>query len=114
LVTAAINPISASPGAPLSLNAPTQAWEVALVSVGIILLTISGVLCVRAIMLGEEFSADGIEDDPQAIVQRMFAAYCASVDFQARMIRIASLFTIAGGIVSVIACAWIMIGKIYA
>jgi hypothetical protein len=71
-------------------------------------------LCVRAIMLGEEFSADGIEDDPQAIVQRMFAAYCASVDFQARMIRIASLFTIAGGIVSVIACAWIMIGKIYA
>jgi hypothetical protein len=114
LVTAAINPISASPGAPLSLNAPTQPWEVALVSVGIILLTISGILCVRAIMLGEEFSADGIEEDPQAIVQRMFAAYCASVDFQARMIRIASLFTIAGGVVSVIACAWIMIGKIYA
>jgi hypothetical protein len=112
LVAAAINPISASPGAPLSLDAPTQPWAVAMVSFGVILLAISGVLCVRAIMLGEEFSADGIEDDPQAIVQRMFATYCASVDFQARMIRTAAFFAIAGGIVTVLACVWIMVGKI--
>jgi hypothetical protein len=112
LVAAAINPISASPGAPLSLDAATQPWAVALVSLGVILLAISGVLCVRAIMLGEEFSADGIEDDPKAIVQRMFATYAASVDFQARMIRIAARFAIAGGVVTVVACLWIMVEKI--
>ncbi len=113
LVAAAINPISASPGAPLSLDAPTQPWEVAVISIGVILLAISGVLCVRAIMLGEEFSAEGIEDDPRAIMQRLFAAYCASVDFQGRMIRIASRFAIAGGVVTVIGCLWIMLEKVF-
>lgn len=111
LTTAAINPIAASPGAPLSLDAAKQAWEVGAISLGILLLAISAILCVRAIMLGEEFSAEGIEDDPKAIMQRMFAAYCASVDFQARMLRIASWFAIAGGVVSVAACGWIMIEK---
>lgn len=111
MVTAAINPIAASPGAPLSLDAARQPFEVAVVSIGIILLTCSALLCVRAMMLGEEFSADGIEDDPQAIVQRMFAAYCASVDFQVRMIRIASWLAMAGGTTTVLVCAWIMLMK---
>jgi hypothetical protein len=111
MVGAAINPISASPGAPLSLSAPTQPVAVALVSLSVILLGISAVICVRAIMLGEEFSADGIDDDPQSIVQRMFAAYCASIDFQARMIRLASWFAIAGGVSSVLICGWIMAKK---
>ncbi len=111
LTTAAINPISASPGAPLSLDAPTQPLEVLVISFGILLLAISAILCVRAIMLGEEFSADGIEDDPRSIVQRMFAAYCASVDFQTRMVRLAAWFSIAGGVVSVIGCGWIMAAK---
>ncbi len=113
LVTAAINPISASPGAPLSLDAPTQPWEVAAISISVVLLAISGVVCVRAVMLGEEFSADGIEDRPDAIVQRMFAAYCASVDFQSRMLRIAARLAIAGGVATVLSCAWIMLQKIY-
>jgi hypothetical protein len=111
LVSAAINPIAASPGAPLSLDAATQPFEVTAICLGILLLAISAILCVRAIALGEEFSAEGIEDDSQAIMQRMFATYCASVDFQARMVRIASWFAIAGGVVSVGACGWIMIAK---
>jgi hypothetical protein len=112
MVTAAINPIAASPGAPLSLDAASQPFEVAFVSLGIILLACSALLCVRAMMLGEEFSADGIVDDPEAIVQRMFATYCASVDFQVRMIRIASWLAMAGGVTTVLVCAWIMIAKI--
>jgi hypothetical protein len=111
LTTAAINPIAASPGAPLSLDAATQPFEVAVISLGILLLAISGTFCVRAIMLGEEFSAEGIEDDPKAIMQRMFASYCTSVDFQARMLRKAAWMAIAGSVVSVIACGWIMIAK---
>ena len=38
LTTAAINPISASPGAPLSLDAATQPWEVAAISFGVLFL----------------------------------------------------------------------------
>lgn len=112
LATVAVNPIVASPGAPVSLDAPTQPLAVLVVSLSVILLLISALLCVRAVMLGEEFTDDGIEDDPRAIMQRMFAAYCASVDFQARMIRRASQFTIAGGTVMVLVNAWIMIGKV--
>lgn len=112
MVSAAINPIAASPGAPLSLNVAAQPWEVLAISVSIVLLGISAILCVRAIMLGEEFGAEGIEDDPQAIVQRMFAAYCTSIDYQQRAIKIASWFAIAGGVACVIACGWIMIDKL--
>lgn len=112
-VTAALNPISASPGAPLSVDAATHPWEVLAVSFGILLLAASAILCVRAIMLGEEFSDKGIEDDPRSIVQRLFAAYCASADFQQRNLRQASWLAIAGGAVSVFACGWIMIDKIW-
>lgn len=112
LLTATINPISASPGAPISLDGATQPWQVMTVLVGIPLLAISALLCVRAIMLGEEFSAEGIEDDPRAIVQRMFAAYCASVDTQARFLSLGSRFTIAGGAVSAIGFVWIIADKI--
>ncbi len=111
LITAAINPIAASPGAPLSLDAATQPLEVWLVMLGILFLAVSGILCVRAIMLGEEFSADGIDENPDAIVQRMFAAYSASVDFQVHMISLAARFSIAGGCVTLLTCCWIMLEK---
>lgn len=111
LATAAINPIAASPGAPLSLDAGQQPLEVALISLAVLLLVASALLCVRAIMLGEEFEAEGLDENPQAIVQRMFAVYCTSIDFQVRMLRRASWLAIAGGALSAAACAWIMIGK---
>lgn len=111
LAMVAVNPIVASPGAPVSLDAPTQPLEVVAVSISVVLLLVSAFLCVRALMLGEEFSDDGIEDDPKAIMQRMFATYCASVDFQARMIRLASQFTITGGIAMAVITAWIMFAK---
>ncbi len=112
LLTAAVNPISASPGAPLSLDAPTQPWEVTVICLAILLLAASAFLCVRAIMRGEEFSGDGVEDDPAAIVQRLFAAYCVSVDAQAKHLFIASRLTIAGAIVTISGCLWIMIAKL--
>jgi hypothetical protein len=52
LVTVATNPISASPGAPLSLDAPTQPIAVALITLSVIILSIAAYLCVRAIMIG--------------------------------------------------------------
>jgi hypothetical protein len=58
LITAGINPLTASPGAPLSLDAPSQPAESMAVALGTLMLAISSYLCVRAIMLGEEYSAE--------------------------------------------------------
>ncbi len=113
LLTAAINPISASPGAPLSLDAPTQPFEVAMVSLGIVLLAVSAWMCVKAILVGEEFDVDPAIDDANAAREKMHDAYCLSIDTQMAMIRHASRFTVAGGGVTVIACLWIMVAKIW-
>lgn len=113
LITAAINPISASPGAPLSLDAPTQPLEVALVCLGIVPLIMSALLCVRAMLIGEEFSVEGIESDKAAIAQRLFAAYCVSVDQQAAVIVRAVWATIAGGAISVLSWIWILADKVF-
>lgn len=113
IMTAAINPIAASPGAPLSLDAPTQPLEVAAVSLGVALLAISAYKCVRAILIGEEFDLAGAEEDGAEITRRMFAAYCSSIDAQMTMISSASKFTIAGGAVSALACLWIMAEKVW-
>jgi hypothetical protein len=56
LVTAGINPLT---GAPLSLDAARQPLEALVITLGIALLAASSYLCVRAIMIGEEFSDDG-------------------------------------------------------
>lgn len=112
LITTGINPIAASPGAPLSLDAPTQPWETAATMFGILLIAISAAMTVRAITVGEEFSDDGIEDDPQAITRRMFAAFCVSVDAQRALLERASRFTLAGGAVIGLTFLWILIAKI--
>ena len=113
LLTAAVNPISASPGAPLSLDAPTQPLEVIVISISVLLLAVAAFACVRGILVGEEFDLKGVEDKKDAMILRLLAAYCASIDAQARMIRLASRFTLAGGTVAAIGCLWIMAEKIW-
>jgi hypothetical protein len=113
LVTVALNPISASPGAPLSLDAPTQPIAVALTTVAVTILAAAAYLCVRAIMIGEEFSDEGIENNPQAIIQRMFAAYCTSIDAQRKLLGRASWLTISGGTLTGLTSIWIMAAKIW-
>ncbi len=112
LITAAINPIAASPGAPLSLDAPTQPLEVWLVCIGLVPLVLSAMYCIRAMLIGEEFTVEGIETDKAAITQRMFAAYCISIDQQAGVIRRSVTLTLTGGGISVIAWIWILAEKI--
>lgn len=114
LLASAIQPISASPGAPLSLDAPTQPWAVLVISIGVVLLSVSGYLCVRGILIGEEFDPEGVEDNPEILTQRLFAAFCRSIDAQMTMLRLASRFTIGGGAVTLAGCLWIMAAKIIA
>ena len=111
LITAAINPISASPGAPLSLDAPTQQWEALLVCIGLVPLVLSAMYCIRAMLIGEEFTVEGIETDKTAIAQRMFAAYCVSIDQQAAVIRRSVTLTLTGGGISLAAWIWILAEK---
>jgi hypothetical protein len=111
LLASAIQPISASPGAPLSLDAPTQPLEVLVISLGVMLLSYSGYLCVRGILVGEEFETDDLSDDVTALKERLFAAFCRSIDEQHRALSRASWFTLAGGLVTLAGCLWIMIAK---
>jgi len=113
LIGTGINPIAASPGAPLSLDAPTQPWETIVTMIGILLVAISAAITVRAITIGEEFSDDGIEDDPQAITRRLFAAFCVSVDAQTALLKHATRYTLAGGAVIALTFAWILAVKIF-
>lgn len=111
LITAAINPISASPGAPLSLDAASHPAEVAAVCFGLLLLVASTFISLRAMLIGEEYDADGIADDPAALTQRLFAAYCRSVDAQKRLLNHSVWLTRAGGAVTLATWAWILLGK---
>lgn len=108
LINTGINPIAASPGAPLSLDAAKQPFETVATVIGIVLVAISAWLAVRAVTIGEEFSDEGIEDDPAAITRRMFAAFCVSVDAQQRLLWRATRFTLAGGGVIAVTFAWIL------
>jgi hypothetical protein len=112
LLASAIQPISASPGAPLSLDAPTQPWPVLVITLGVMLLSVSGYLCVRGILVGEEFDPEGTEESREMLIQRLFAAFCRSIDVQMKMLYFASRFTIAGGAVTLAGCLWIMAAKI--
>lgn len=111
LVTAGINPLTASPGAPLSLDAPTQPVESLVIAVRMALLAAASYLCVRAITIGEDFDPHGI-DDEAVIAQRLLAAYVASLDAQSRLIALAGRLTVAGGLVTAAGCLWILLAKI--
>ena len=111
LLTAALNPIAASPGAPLSLDAPTQALFVTLVSLSIGVLSAAAIFCVRGILIGEEFDLKGADGNQDVLVQRFLAAYCSSIDVQMRMIRLSSMTTIAGGIMAAAVSVAIMAVK---
>ncbi len=74
-------------------------------------MAIASSFSVRAILVGEEFDARGIEDDPKAILQRLFAAYCTAIDTQASLLSMAGKFTTAGGAVTASAFVWALADK---
>ncbi|CAA9537645.1 MAG: hypothetical protein AVDCRST_MAG23-1570 [uncultured Sphingosinicella sp.] len=113
LITAGINPLTASPGAPLSLDAPSQPLEALVIAVGMAVLAASSWLCVKAVLIGEEFSTEGIEENPTALAQRLLAAYIASVDAQTRLVEHAGRLTLAGGLITGLGCVWILLDKIF-
>jgi hypothetical protein len=111
ILTASLNPMQASPGAPLSLNALTALGPTLLCMTGAVLIAAAAAYCVGAILIGEDFDDHGLEDDPKAIVQRMFAAYCAAIDAQALRVARAITLTYVGGAVTGVALFWSLFDK---
>jgi hypothetical protein len=108
LITIGTHPISASPGAPLSLDAPTRGGLV-LFSL-IAPLVLSCVFALRALLLGEEFDSEGVTDD-DAARQRLFATFVHSIDVQARLLDLAIRWTLAGGALTMVCWAAILWDK---
>ncbi len=111
LISMASHPISASPGAPLSLDAPTQPWENIIVLMGIAAFAISSLWCLRAMLIGEEFEPRGTSGD--ALKQRLFAAYIRSVDSQTMALRRAVRGTIIGAVITLGVWGWILADKMF-
>lgn len=110
LITIGTHPISASPGAPLCLDAKTQPVLVLLSLAGIAPLVMSCVFALRGIMHGEEFESDGLEGD-SALRQRLFATFVHSIDVQARALYHAIRWTFAGGGATILVWAAILADK---
>ena len=110
MITIGTHPISASPGAPLSLDAPTQPVLTIASIVGIVPLILSSYLCLRALLAGEEFDADGGEDDT-VLRQRLQAAFIRSLDLQTLRLARAVRGTVAGGVLTLAVWAAILWAK---
>jgi hypothetical protein len=110
LITIGTHPISASPGAPLSLDAVTQPVLTGASVAGILPLVVSCFLALKALLLGEEFDSEGIDND-KAARQRLFAAFVHSIDVQARLLGLAIRWTLAGGALTLLVWAWILLEK---
>lgn len=110
LITIGTHPISASPGAPLSLDAASQPVLTVASLVGILPLVVSCYLALRALILGEEFDSEGIASD-SAARQRLFAAFVHSIDVQARLLGLAIRWTLAGAGLTLLVWGWILLDK---
>lgn len=110
LVTIGTHPISASPGAPLSLDASSQAVIVWTSIIGILPFIASSALCLRALLIGEEFSTEG-PADPATMRQKLFAAFIRSIDAQSRLLRRSVQLCFVGGAMTLLVWGWILIDK---
>jgi hypothetical protein len=109
-ITVGTHPISASPGAPLSLDAVSQPGLTLVSIAALVPLVASCFFLLRALLLGEEFDSDGIEAD-DALRQRLFAAFVHSIDVQARLLQRAVKLSLAGGLATLAVWAAILTVK---
>lgn len=111
LITIGTHPVSASPGAPLSVDAASRPWTTIASLVAVAPFAVSSGLVLRALLIGEDFDAGGPDAEPDALRRRLLAAFIRSIDAQNRMLRGAVQATIAGGVCTLAAWAWILGAK---
>lgn len=111
LITIGTHPVSASPGAPLSLDAAAQPLLTVLSLAALAPLAISSWQLLQAMLLGEDFESEGLDGD--ALRQRLFAAFVRSIDAQARRLALAIRWTLAGGALTILVWSAILLGKMF-
>lgn len=112
-ITVGTHPISASPGAPLSLNAAAQPWPTIACCLALVPLIVSSAMCLRALLVGEEFDPPACEEKTGDRL-RLYAAFVRSLDAQATMLGRAVRWTLAGGALTLAVWAWILADKMLA
>jgi len=110
LITIGTHPVSASPGAPLSVDAAQQPWLTIASIVGVVPFVVASYCCLRAVMIGEEFDPDRASVD--ALRRSLMAAFVRSIDAQMRLLRRAVQATATGGVTTALVWAWILGTKI--
>lgn len=111
LITIGSHPISASPGAPLSVDAATQPWMTLASLAGVAPFVLSSGLLLFALLIGEDFDAKSEDEDSETLRRRLLAAFIRSIDAQSRLLQGAVWATSAGGIITAGAWAWILAAK---
>ena len=110
MITIGTHPVSASPGAPLSLDAASQPVLTIASIVGIVPFVVSSFFVLRALLLGEEFDTEGGETG-EKLRRRLFAAFIRSIDAQSMLLRAAIRWSIAGGATTLLVWAVILAMK---
>lgn len=111
LITIGSHPVSASPGAPLSVDAATQPWMTVASLAGVALFVLSSGLLLYALLIGEDFEARSDEEAGETLRRRLLAAFIRSIDAQSRLLQGAVWTTSAGGVITAVAWAWILAAK---
>lgn len=110
LITIGTHPVSSSTGAPLNLNVATQPMMTIASLIGIVPFIVSSFFCLRALLVGEEYDGEGV-DDADRQRQALFAAFVHSIDVQDRFLRLSIRASIFGGVLTMLAWAWILADK---
>jgi hypothetical protein len=111
LVTIGTHPVSASPGAPLSLDAAAQPWMTIASLLGVAPFVLASCFALRALLIGEEF--DPARESAESLRRSLLAAFVRSIDAQALLLRRAVLATAVGGVTTMLVWTWILGAKMF-
>jgi len=109
LITIGTHPVSASPGAPLSLDAASQPVMTLASLAALVPIAVSSWFVLRALLLGEDLENDELEGE--ALRQHLFAAFVRSIDAQSRLLTLAIRATLAGAALTMVVWGVILAGK---
>ena len=109
LITIGTHPVSASPGAPLSLDAAGQPVLTLASLAALLPLAVSSWFVLRAMLLGEEIENDELTGE--ALRVHLFAAFVRSIDAQGRLLTLAIRATLTGAALTMAVWAVILAEK---
>jgi hypothetical protein len=113
LITIGTHPVSASPGAPLSLDLVSHPAATIASLIGIVPFVLACGTVLRGLLLGEEFDVEDAADTaPDALRTRLLAAFVRSIDVQTDLLRRAVILTFVGGGLTAAVWVWILASKL--